>query len=180
MEDLVQVKDKQFRVSIQADELCVAVERVAQQINHDYAGKEPLFLIVLNGAFMFASDLLKSITLPCTMSCVKLSSYAGLSTTGTVREVIGIGTDLKGKDVIIIEDIVDTGTTMHSLLPQLRNMGVASAEICTLLHKPEALVYDDARPKYIALNIPPDFIIGYGLDYDGYARNLPQIYTLVK
>lgn len=180
MDKVVQVRDKRFRVSITADELNEAVTKVAQRINEDYAGKKPMFIVVLNGAFMFASDLLKKIELPCTMSCVKLSSYEGMCTTGKVREMIGISGDLEGKDVIIIEDIVDTGTTMHGLLPKLRAKGVASVEICSLLHKPEALLFDDAKPKYIALNIPNDFIIGYGLDYDGEARNLPEIYTLMK
>lgn len=180
MDKIVQVKDKRFRVSITANELHEAVAAVAKRINEDYAGKKPMFIVVLNGAFMFAADLLKMVELPCTVSCVKLSSYEGMSTTGKVREMIGISGDLNGQDVIIVEDIVDTGTTMHGLLPQLKAKGVASVEICSLLHKPEALLFDDAKPKYIALNIPNDFIIGYGLDYDGEARNLPEIYTLMK
>jgi len=174
----VQFGDLTFVPSIGKEEIARAVSDVAGRINRDYAGREPLFLVILNGAFMFASDLLKQIDLRCTVSCVKLSSYSGTSSTGEVRELMGLTTDITGRDIIIVEDIVDTGLTMHGLIPQLKAKGAASVEICTFVHKPEALQYPDARPRYIGLSIPNRFIIGYGLDIDEYARNLPEVYEL--
>lgn len=178
--DTIKVLDKTFRPSISAEKIEQAVAAVANKINRDYAGKEPMFVVILNGAFMFASDLMKHIDLPCTISFVKLSSYSGTSTTGQVRELIGLNADLTNKDVIIIEDIVDTGTTMHGLLPQFKAKGVNSVEICTLLNKQTAREFEDVQPKYIAIEIPNEFIVGYGLDYDQYGRNLKEIYTLNK
>lgn len=171
--------ERTFVPSISAEEIAKAVSRVAERINEDYAGRKPVFLIVLNGAFMFAADLLRQVTLDCTISCIKLSSYhGGLSSSGEVKELMGLDADLTGKDVIIVEDIVDTGLTMHGLIPQIKERGAASVEVCSFVHKPEMLRYEDARPKYIGLNIPNRFIIGYGLDVDEYARNLPEVYEL--
>lgn len=176
----IQVLDKTFVTALSEAEIAAAVDKVSDQLSRDYAGKNPLFLMVLNGAFMFASDLLKRVTIPATMASIKLSSYDGMLTTGKVREVIGLTEDIHGRHVVIIEDIVDTGTTMHGLIPDLKARGAASVEICTFLHKPEALIFEDARPKYIGFEINNLFVIGYGLDYDGYARNLPEVYVIKK
>lgn len=173
------VKDKYFTPSISVAELDKAVEKVAQQINKDLAGKNPLFIVVLNGAFMFASDLFKKITIDCEISFVKMSSYVGTETTGSIRELIGLDRVLKGRTVVVVEDIVDTGITMGHTIPLLNKLEAAETYICTLLFKPEAF-QKDYKVDYIGINIPNDFIIGYGLDYDGLARNLPEIYTLVK
>jgi len=173
------VKDKYFTPSISAAEIDKAVEKVAQQINKDLAGKNPLFIVVLNGAFMFASDLFKKITIDCEISFVKMSSYVGTETTGTIRELIGLDRVLKGRTVVVIEDIVDTGITMGHTIPLLHNLEAAEVHICTLLFKPDAF-QKDYKVDYIGIEIPNDFIIGYGLDYDGLARNLPEIYTLAE
>ena len=171
---------RRFVLSVDKNEIAQAVSHVAAELNADYKDREPLFLVVLNGAFMFASDLLKKVNLRCTVSFVKLSSYSGMASTQNVRELIGLNEDLAGKDVIVVEDIVDTGLTMHGMIATLKEKGAASVEVCSFVHKPEALKYEDARPKYIGMNIPNRFIIGYGLDLDGLARNLPEIYELAK
>lgn len=173
----VTVKDKRFRLSIPADELQGAIRRVADAITADYAGQQPLFLAVLNGSFMFAADLLRMVQLPCEIAFVKMSSYAGMDSTGTVRELIGLNQDIEGRPVIIVEDIVDTGRTMQHMLGLLRARNPKSIDICTLLFKPEKLE-EPLDIRYAALQIPNDFIVGYGLDYDGFGRNLPQIYTI--
>ena len=177
--DTVTVKDKRFRLSIPADELQQAIRRVAADITRDHAGRRPLFLAVLNGSFMFAADLLRLVDLPCEIAFVKLSSYAGTNTTGAVRELIGLNQDIEGRDVIVVEDIVDTGITMQHLLGQLQAKNPASIDVCTLLFKPEKL-QTDVDIRYAALRIPNAFIVGYGLDYDGFGRNLPQIYTIIN
>lgn len=179
MDEILQVKDKRFRVSITAEEIQQQVKRVAAEINRDYAGKEPIFLAVLNGSFIFAADLMREVTLPCEISFVKMTSYAGTNTTGTIREVIGLNVDIKDRPVIIVEDIVDTGLTMAHMLETLKTHNPSSIDICTLLLKPEKLkVALDV--KYCALQIPNDFIVGYGLDYDGQGRNSKDIYTIVE
>ena len=143
------------------------------------ADKNPLFLAVLNGAFVFAADLMREITIPCEISFVKLASYAGTMSTGKVTEVIGINEDLTNRHVIIVEDIVDTGRTMERMLETLGTRHPASVHICTLLLKPEKLEVD-LNIEYAAIEIPNEFIIGYGLDYDQQARNLRDIYTIVE
>ena len=175
----IQVKDKSFSLFIPEDKILKEVKRIAAQINKDYEGQEPVFLAVLNGSFIFAADLLKEVNLPCEISFVKLASYQGVSTTGEIREVIGLNTDLTGRPVIIIEDIVDTGLTMAHMLEELKKQNPASIDICALLLKPGKMQVD-LDIKYCCLQIPNDFIVGYGLDYDGYGRNTRDIYTLVK
>ena len=175
----IQVKDKSFSLFIPEDKILKEVKRIAAQINKDYEGQEPVFLAVLNGSFIFAADLLKEVNLPCEISFVKLASYQGVSTTGEIREVIGLNTDLTGRPVIIIEDIVDTGLTMAHMLEELKKQNPASIDICALLLKPGKMQVD-LDIKYCCLQIPNDFIVGYGLDYDGYGRNSRDIYTLVK
>lgn len=174
----IQVLDKTFISAISEAEIQAAVLKVANQLTRDYSDKNPLFLLILNGSFMFAADLLKRATFPATVASVKLSSYEGMLTSGRVREVIGLTEDISGRHVVIIEDIVDTGTTMHGLIPSLKAKGAASVEVCTFLHKPDALIFEDARPKYIGFEINNLFVLGYGLDYNGYGRNLPEIYQL--
>ncbi len=173
----VQVLDKTFEVMIDQGEILGAIERVAAQINADFADEEPVFVCVLNGAFMFAADLLKRVVMPCDVSFVKLSSYEGTSSTGQVKELIGLGVDVKDRAVVLIEDIVDTGATIKMLIDKMLQLGARRVATATLLFKPEAC-RKDVVPEYVALQIPSDFIIGYGLDYDGRGRNLQDIYKL--
>ncbi|PCJ85014.1 MAG: hypoxanthine phosphoribosyltransferase [Flavobacteriales bacterium] len=173
----VQVKDKQFSISISSQEIQKAIEQIAGKINSDLDGRQPLFLCVLNGAFMFASDLLKKITIDCELSFVKLASYEGTESTGVVKSLIGLDENVKGRTVIIVEDIVDTGETIDTLVKQLEVFEPEQVKIATLLFKPEAY-QKDIPIDYVALEVPPDFLVGYGLDYDGLGRNLQDIYTL--
>ena len=173
----IQVLDKEFGPSITAAEILTQVRRVASEINRDFQGESPLFLVVLNGAFIFAADLMREIALPSEVSFVKLASYEGTSTTGTVREVIGLNTDITGRPVIIVEDIVESGITMAHMIDTLKKQNPKSIDICTLLLKPQKMeVKLDIR--YVAMEIPNDFILGYGLDYNGLGRGLKDIYTL--
>jgi hypoxanthine phosphoribosyltransferase len=175
----IKVKDKTFEVSIPAEELAREVRRVAAEISRDYAGREPLFLPVLNGSFIFAADLLREVDLPCEISFIKLASYQGTQSTGEIREVIGLAQDITGRDVIIVEDIIDSGLTMAHMIETLERHNPACIRVCSLLVKPAALKVD-VPIHYRALDIPNDFIVGYGLDYDGFGRNTKDIYTLVK
>jgi hypoxanthine phosphoribosyltransferase len=175
----IRIHDREFVKSISREEIDKEIKRVAAQINHDYAGKRPLFLGVLNGSFMFVADLLKNIELECEISFVKLSSYQGTETTGQVREVIGLSESLEGRDVIILEDIVDTGHTMHKMMQSLKNSNPASVEIASLFVKP-ARMQVPVDVKYALFTIPDRFIVGYGLDYDELYRNLPYIGILKR
>lgn len=174
----VEVNKLVFDEYLSSEKIAEIVGNVADRINSDYAGKEPLFICVLNGAFMYASDLFKRITLPAEITFVRLKSYEGTATTGDVKMINPLSVDIAGKDVIVIEDIVDTGLTMHGFMLQLRKMGAKSVELTSFLFKPEALKYEDATPKYIGLEIPTKFVLGYGLDFDEKGRNLPALYTL--
>jgi len=160
--DTIQIKDKQFTVSIKEQDIQKEVIRVANEINRDLAGKNPLFLSVLNGSFMFTADLLKHITIPCEISFVKF----------------GLNEDIAGRTVVIVEDIVDTGLTMQRLLDTLGTRNPEAIHIASLLVKPEKLKVN-LNIEYVAMEIPNDFIVGYGLDYDGFGRNYPDIYTVV-
>ena len=142
-------------------------------------GKNPLFLAVLNGSFMFAADLMKEITIPCEISFVKLASYQGVLSTGKVREVIGLNEDINGRTVVIVEDIIDTGRTMHQMLDSLQTRNPEAIHLCTLFVKPDK-IEEPLDIEYAAFTIPNDFIVGYGLDYDQQGRNLREIYTLVE
>ena len=176
---VVKIKDKTFRTSIPEKEIKERIQAVADRINHDMADKNPLFLAVLNGAFVFAADLMRMITIPCEISFVKLASYQGTTSTGKITEVMGINEDLTDRTVVIIEDIVDTGLTMKRMIESLGTRHPASVHICSLLMKPEKLQVV-LNIEYAVLEIPNDFIVGYGLDYDQQGRNLPDIYTLVN
>lgn len=177
--ETIQVKDRVFVPFIKEEQLQKEVKRVAQEINRDYKDKEPLFLCILNGAFMFAADLLKNVSVPCNVSFVKVASYSGTDTTGKVKELMGLQESVEGRHVIIVEDIVDTGYTMRDILESLAEKNAASVEVCALLCKPDKLKVD-LKLKYLALNIPNGFIVGYGLDYDGFGRNSRDIYQIVK
>ena len=176
---IIQIKDKKFALSIPEAEIQAAVRRVAEDINRDLAETNPLFICVLNGAFMFAGDLMKTINFPCEITFIKLSSYEGLYTTGTVKEIIGLNESVVGRSVVVVEDIVDTGITMERILESLRAKGASDIHVATFLQKPDAL-QRDITVDYVAMKIPNDFIVGYGLDYDGYGRNLKDIYTVVS
>ena len=175
----IQVLDKTFAVSISAEELEKEVKRVASEINRDFTGSQPAFLSVLNGSFIFAADLMREVELPCEISFVKLASYQGTNTTGNIREVIGLNIDITGRPVIIVEDIVDTGLTMAHMLETLKRQNPSSIDICTLLLKPTKLqVKLDVR--YCCKQIPDDFVVGYGLDYNGFGRNTKDVYTIIQ
>ena len=173
----IQVLNKEFVTSIPANEIHEKVKDVAKQINADYEGETPLFLVVLNGAFVFAADLMREISLPSEVSFVKLASYEGTSSTGTVREVIGLNTDITNRPVIIVEDIVESGITMAHMIETLKKQNPKSIDICTMLLKPEKLKVK-LNIRYVAMEIPNDFILGYGLDYNGLGRGLKDIYTI--
>lgn len=176
--DTIQVLDKKFRISIPEAEVLKSIDAVAERINKDMAGKNPLFMAVLNGSFIFAADLMRRITIPCEVSFVKLASYQGTLSSGKVTEVIGINENLAGRTIIILEDIVESGLTMRQMLDSLSTRNPESVHICTLLLKPERLKVD-LNIEYVAISIPNDFILGYGLDYNQQGRGLKDIYTLV-
>lgn len=175
----IELHGKKFVTSIPRTKIEHEVKRVANEINNDYKGKHPLLLGVLNGAFMFAADLMRNLDIECEISFVKMSSYQGTSTTGAVREVIGVNESLEGRDIIVIEDIVDTGLTMQRMLEQLSAHKPASINIASLFLKPARLKVP-IDVKYSAFTIPDRFIVGYGLDYDGLGRNLPDIYDATE
>ena len=175
----VEVNGKTFRISIPEAEIKKRVKEVAEEISRDMEGKNPLLLGVLNGAFIFAADLMREMTIPCEISFVKLASYQGTTSTGKVTEVLGINEDLTGRHIIIVEDIVDTGLTMKRMIESLGTRNPASVSVCALLVKPDKLQVE-LDLKYVAFNIPNEFILGYGLDFDQAARGLRDIYTLVS
>lgn len=174
-----QIKDKRFKTFIPEEQIMKEVARVADEINRDLSGTNPLFISVLNGSFMFTADLMKHLTMPCEVSFVKLASYEGTSSTGKVKELVGLGDDITGRTVVIVEDIVDTGLTMKQLVETLRARGPKDIKIATLLVKPDKLKVE-LDINYVAMNIPNDFIVGYGLDYDGLGRNYRDIYTVIE
>jgi hypoxanthine phosphoribosyltransferase len=175
----IQVHDKIFTPFITAAELSKQINKIATAINIDYAGRRPLFIAILNGSFMFASDLFKELQIEAEICFIKLASYKGTTSTGNVITSIGLDESLAGRHVIILEDIVDTGKTLHEFLPQLFNQQPASLKIAALLHKPDALVHPIVI-DYLGFNVPNQFLLGYGLDYDGLGRNLKEIYKLVE
>lgn len=175
----VKIKDKTFKTSISEAEIKQHIKEVGARINKDMEGKNPLFLSILNGAFMFTADLLREITIPCEISFVKLASYMGVISTGQVKEVIGLNVDITGRTIVIVEDIVDTGHTMRQMLDTLSVRNPKEIHIATLFVKPDKLK-EKIDIDYPCFSIPNDFIVGYGLDYDQQGRNLPEIYTLAE
>ena len=176
---VVKIKDKTFKTSIPEAQILERVKAVAERINTDMADKNPLLLAMLNGSFVFAADLMREITVPCEISFVKMSSYQGTSSTGKVKQLLGLNEDIKGRTVIIVEDIVESGLTLKTLLETLKEKEPADVQICTLLFKPDCLQVP-LDIKYVAMEIPNDFILGYGLDYDQQGRILRDIYTVVE
>ena len=175
----VRLKDKNFQLFIDSKELNNSIESLSNKINQDYSDREPIFLCVLNGAFVFAAELIKRFNHECQVSFVKLSSYQGLQSSGTINSLIGLNEDIKGKDVIIIEDIVDTGQTIANIVENILIKNPRSIEVATLLYKPKS--YQKQIPiKYRAIEIGNDFIVGFGLDYNGLGRNLEEIYIIEK
>jgi len=179
MSKRVKILDKEFELFIHHDQIQEAIEKVAVRLNNDLAGKDVIFLGILNGAFMFASDLYKNISFPSQISFLKLASYVGTSSSGKVKRLIGINEDIQNKTVVVVEDIIDTGYTMDNIIKQLKGYEPADIKIATFLFKPDA--YKTGKPiDYIGMEIPNDFIVGYGLDYNGYGRNLKHIYKIVE
>ncbi len=171
------VHDKLFKPYISADQISVEISKLASQISADYADRKPLFIAILNGSFIFAADIFKALSIPAEICFIKLASYKGTKSTGQVITSIGLDTELFGRDVIILEDIIDTGNTLHQFLPQLEHQQPRSLKICALLHKKEATIHP-IHIDYLGFEIPDRFVVGYGLDYDGYGRNIPEIYQL--
>jgi hypoxanthine phosphoribosyltransferase len=169
-----QILDNSFKPYLTSSEIGIAIQKIADQINLDYQDKNPLFIAILNGSFIFASDLFKKIDIPAEISFIKLASYQGTKSTGNVITAIGLETDLFDRHVVVLEDIIDTGKTLSAFLPQLQHQQPKSLKVCTLLHKKEATKYQ-ITIDYLGFEIPDLFVVGYGLDYNGYGRNLDQI-----
>lgn len=174
----VQVLDRKFELSISAERISQEVKRVAAQMDKDFEGKNPIMLGTLNGAFVFTADLVRAMSIPMEVTFVKMASYSGMSSTGEVKQLVGLKENIEGRTVVIVEDIIDSGRTMVAMLEMLKAMKPAEIKICSLLVKPDALKVK-LDIDYVCLNIPNDFIVGYGLDYDGYGRELPDIYTCI-
>ncbi|MDE1193392.1 MAG: hypoxanthine phosphoribosyltransferase [Arachidicoccus sp.] len=174
---MITIHDKNFVPYISETEIKEKVKKIARQISDDYRGLKPLFVAILNGAFMFASDLFKELDIEAEIAFIKLASYKGTTSTGKVLTAIGLDADIHNRHVVIIEDIVDTGKTLHTFLPTLEHSQPKSLKLVTLLHKPEATVHPIAI-DYLCFIIPNKFVVGYGLDYDGLGRNLKEIYQL--
>lgn len=177
--DIIQIKDKRFKTFIPEAQILQEVSRVANEIMNDLKDEKPLFVSVLNGSFMFTADLMKYLDMPCEVSFVKLASYEGTSSTGKVKELVGLNDDITGRTVVIVEDIVDSGLTMQRLVETLKARNPKEVRIATLLVKPDKLQVP-LDIQYVAMNIPNDFIVGYGLDYDGLGRNYRDIYTVIE
>lgn len=175
----VTLKDKTFVPYITAEKISACVKNIAVKINHDLHDQNPIFLVVLNGSFMFAADLLKEVTISCEISFIKLASYHGTTSTGTVTEMIGLTEDIKNRTVIIVEDIVDTGITLEKLVTLLTKKEVKQIKVASFLFKPEAYT-KKITIDYVGIEIPNEFVVGYGLDYDGLGRNMKEVYVLDK
>jgi hypoxanthine phosphoribosyltransferase len=179
MKPRVTIKDKTFELSIPEEKILEAVDKCAKEINADYAGKNPIFVIVLGGAFIFGADLVRRITIPCQIAFVKFASYEGTSTTNVIKEQLPASEDFTGRHIIIVEDIVETGKSMEFLKKRLEPIKPASIEICALSFKPEKCEIPDLKIKYVGMQLPEAFIVGYGLDYNSFGRNLKDIYSLI-
>ncbi len=177
--DTIKVLDKEFKLYIPQEDIESVIKDMANQINEEYKDKSPLFLVMLNGAFMFASQLFKELNIDCETSFVKYSSYSGTQSTCEVKELIGLNSSLEGRDVVIVEDIIDSGYTMKCLLQKLKSMNVSSVKIATMLFKPNAFKFD-YKIDYIGMNIGNEFIVGYGLDYNQHGRNYGSIYKVIE
>jgi hypoxanthine phosphoribosyltransferase len=176
---VVTIGDLTFEIFLTDEEILQETASLGKQLSADYAGKDLVFIAVLNGAFMFASDLMKNVSIPAEISFVKVSSYTGLTNSEEIKELIGLNTNIQGKHVVLIEDIVDTGNTIDKLLVSLEKENPLSVKVCTLLYKPEAFKGIN-KPDYVGFSIPNAFVVGYGLDYNELGRNLNAIYQLKK
>jgi hypoxanthine phosphoribosyltransferase len=176
---IIQIHDKRFRPYITAEEIRKKVTGLAEKLNEDYRDRSPVFIAILNGSFIFAADLFKELTIEAEISFIKLASYKGTKSSGQVIASIGLDTEIFGRHVVIIEDIVDTGKTLKEFLPQLEHQQPASLKIVALLHKPEAKIFP-IKVDYTGFEIPDKFVVGYGLDYNGLGRNTPAIYQLLE
>jgi hypoxanthine phosphoribosyltransferase len=176
---VIKVHDKVFEPFLSASTIDEKVSDIAGRLNNDFAGKKPLFIAILNGSFMFAADLFKKLSIEAEICFIKLASYKGTRSSGHVVTAIGLDIDLFGRHVVIVEDIVDTGKTLHEFLPQLEHQQPESLQIAALLHKPAATQFP-VSIKYLGFTIPDKFVLGYGLDYNGLGRNIPEIYQLVE
>lgn len=179
MESKIKVHEKEFEIFIDEATIAKRIATLAAAINEAYATKTPLFLGVLNGSFLFFADLIKGINIPCETEFIKVASYHGTNSTGKIKDALGMPTNLNGRDIIIVEDIVDTGFTMRYVIEQVQKLSPASITVCSLLLKPEALQIELPELKYVGFDIPNEFVVGYGLDYDGLGRNINQIYKAV-
>jgi len=172
------ILDKKFREFIPEETILKRVSEIAEMINRDFEGKDVLFIAILNGAFIFAADLFKNIDLKARITFVKFASYQGTSSSGSIAELIGLNEDLTDREIIVVEDIVDSGDTLEKIVNQLLHLEVKSISVATMFLKPDS--YNKKIPlNYVGFGIPPDFVVGYGLDYNGFGRNLPSVYTLI-
>lgn len=173
----MKIRDKAFEKFIKAEDISKRIKAMSSEICADYKDKEPLFIAILNGSFMFAADLMKEVDISAKISFVKVASYTEMESSGNVKQLIGLNEPIFKKDVVVIEDIVDTGKTMKQIVDEFNSLGASSVEIISLLRKPESLV-EEIEVKYVGFDIPNKFVVGYGLDYDGLGRNLKDIYQL--
>jgi len=179
METKITVHQKEFELLLEEDTIAKRIRLMAIQLNVDYENRNPIFIGVLNGSFLFLADLMKEITLPCETEFIKVASYHGTNSMGSVKDALGMPANLKNRDVIIVEDIIDSGLTMKYILSKIYEQEPASVAVCTLLFKPNALKEEINELNYIGFEIPNEFVVGYGLDYDGFGRNLNHIYRAV-
>jgi hypoxanthine phosphoribosyltransferase len=175
---MIQVKDRQFELYISHETIAEKVALLGERISRDYVGKDPIFIPVLNGAFMFAADLLKHVNVDCEVSFIKVASYEGMESTGAVEEILGLEADIHDRHIILVEDIVDTGLTLHEIIKSIAVFQPASISVAAFFLKPASIV-KELPLGYIGMEIPNDFIVGYGLDYMGYGRNLRDVYKVV-
>ncbi len=176
---MITVKDKTFVPFLTPADLSGRISELARELNHDYQHKMPLFVVVLKGAFLFAAELFKHVTIPCEITFVRLASYQNLESSGRIKQIIGLDESIEDRDVVIVEDIVDTGLTMARLVGQLKDKGARTVEVVTLLHKPEAM-REPVVTRYVGFEIENRFVVGFGLDYDEQGRNLDAIYILAE
>jgi hypoxanthine phosphoribosyltransferase len=176
----IKIHDKDFEIFLEKDIINKRIRLMGIQLNLDYEKKSPVFIGILNGCFMFMADLMKEIEIPCEVNFIKVSSYQGDTSTGQIKEAFGLPDHLKNRDVIIVEDIVDTGLTLTYLLEKIQDQKPASVSVCSLLYKPSALLKPIEELKYVGFDIPNEFVVGYGLDYNGLGRNLNDVYRAIK
>jgi hypoxanthine phosphoribosyltransferase len=175
----IQVADKQFEILLENDAINKRTRLIGIQLNVDYEHKCPVFIGVLNGSFLFLADLIKEVSLSCEVNFIKVASYQGTTSTGMVKELLGLPDDLHNRDVILVEDIVDTGLTLKHILEKVHLQKPASVRVCSLLFKPAALLQPIPELQYVGFEIPNEFVVGYGLDYNGLGRNLTDVYRAV-